>query len=125
APPAASLDCRRLALPNAIDLRLVSVFGLSYISVTFDDEVDMYFARQVVTERLRQVDLPDGVVSVLGPQITPLGEVYQFTLEGGGKSPTELRTLLDWTVIPYIKQVPGVADIVAHGGFRKDIHIRV
>ena len=113
------------ALPKAIDLRSVSVFGLSYIIVTFDDEVDMYFARQVVTERLRQVDLPDGVVSVLGPQITPLGEVYQFTLEGGGKSPTELRTLLDWTVIPYIKQIPGVADVVALGGFRKETHILV
>src|SRR5256712_498525 len=85
----------------------------------------MYFARQVVTERLRQVDLPDGVVSVLGPQITPLGEVYQFTVDGGGKSPTELRTLLDWTIVPFLKQVPGVADIVAQGGFRKEIHILV
>src|SRR2546427_375144 len=113
------------ALPKAIDLRSVSVFGLSYIIVTFDDEVDMYFARQVVTERLRQVDLPDGVVSVLGPQITPLGEVYQFTVDGGGKSPTELRTLLDWTIVPFLKQVPGVADIVAQGGFRKEIHILV
>jgi len=113
------------ALPKAIDLRSVSVFGLSYIIVTFDDEVDMYFARQVVTERLRQVDLPDGVVPVLGPQITPLGEVYQFTLEGGGKSPTELRTLLDWTVVPHLKQIPGVADVVALGGFRKETHILV
>ncbi|TLY23525.1 MAG: CusA/CzcA family heavy metal efflux RND transporter [Nitrospirae bacterium] len=113
------------ALPKAIDMRSVSVFGLSYIIVTFDDEVDMYFARQVVTERLRQVDLPDGVVSVLGPQITPLGEVYQFTVEGGGKSPTELRTLLDWTIVPFLKQIPGVADIVAQGGFRKEIHILV
>ncbi|HEV8244121.1 MAG TPA: CusA/CzcA family heavy metal efflux RND transporter [Nitrospirales bacterium] len=113
------------ALPKAIDLRSVSVFGLSYIIVTFDDEVDMYFARQVVTERLRQVDLPDGVVPVLGPQITPLGEVYQFTLEGGGKSPTELRTLLDWTVVPHLKQIPGVADVVVLGGFRKETHILV
>jgi cobalt-zinc-cadmium resistance protein CzcA len=113
------------ALPKAIDLRSVSVFGLSYIIVTFDDEVDMYFARQVVTERLRQVDLPDNVVPVLGPQITPLGEVYQFTLEGGGKSPTELRTLLDWTVVPHLKQIPGVADVVALGGFRKETHILV
>jgi cobalt-zinc-cadmium resistance protein CzcA len=113
------------ALPKAIDLRSVSVFGLSYIIVTFDDEVDMYFARQVVTERLRQVDLPDGVVPVLGPQITPLGEVYQFTVDGGGKSPTELRTLLDWTIVPHLKQIPGVADVVALGGFRKEIHILV
>ena len=113
------------ALPKAIDLRSVSVFGLSYIIVTFDDEVDMYFARQVVTERLRQVELPDGVVPVLGPQITPLGEVYQFTLDGGGKSPTELRTLLDWTVVPYLKQIPGVADVVVLGGFRKETHVLV
>src|SRR5437867_11696797 len=103
------------ALPKAIDLRSVSVFGLSYIIVTFDDEVDMYFARQVVTERLRQVDLPDGVVSVLGPRFSPGAEAIKSLLEGGGKSPTELRTLLDWTVIPYIKQVPGVADVVALG----------
>jgi cobalt-zinc-cadmium resistance protein CzcA len=113
------------ALPKAIDLRSISVFGLSTVIVTFDDEVDMYFARQVVTERLRQVDLPDGVVPVLGPQITPLGEVYQFTLDGGGKSPTELRTLLDWTVTPHLKQVPGIADVVALGGFRKETHILV
>src|SRR5207245_3597654 len=83
------------ALPKAIDLRSVSVFGLSYIIVTFDDEVDMYFARQVVTERLRQVDLPDGVVSVLGPQITPLGEVYQFTVDGGGNHPR--NSARSWT----------------------------
>ncbi len=113
------------ALPKAIDQRSVSVFGLSYIIVTFDDDVDMYFARQVVTERLRQVELPENIVPVLGPQITPLGEVYQFTLEGGGKSPTELRTLLDWTVVPYLKQVTGVADVVALGGFRKEMHILV
>ena len=113
------------ALPKAIDLRSVSVFGLSYVIVTFDDDVDMYFARQVVTERLRQVTLPEEVVPVLGPQITPLGEVYQFTVQGGGKSPTELRTLLDWTVIPHLKQVPGVADVVALGGFRKEMHILV
>ncbi|HEY3196464.1 MAG TPA: CusA/CzcA family heavy metal efflux RND transporter [Nitrospirales bacterium] len=113
------------ALPRAIDLRSVSVFGLSYIIVTFDDDVDMYFARQVVTERLRQVDLPDGVLPVLGPQVTPLGEVYQFTVEGGGKSPTELRSLLDWTIVPHLKQVPGVADVVVLGGFRKEIHILV
>ena len=113
------------ALPKAIDLRSISVFGLSTVIVTFDDEVDMYFARQVVTERLRQVDLPDGVVPVLGPQITPLGEVYQFTVDGGGKSPTELRTLLDWTIVPYLKQVPGVADVVVLGGFRRETHILV
>jgi cobalt-zinc-cadmium resistance protein CzcA len=113
------------ALPKAIDLRSVSVFGLSYVIVTFDDDVDMYFARQVVTERLRQVDLPESIVPVLGPQITPLGEVYQFTVEGGGKSPTELRTLLDWTVVPQLKQVPGIADVVVLGGFRKEMHVLV
>src|SRR6266571_3836263 len=83
------------------------------------------FPGQASEEVERQVDLPDGVVSVLGPQITPLGEVYQFTVDGGGKSPTELRTLLDWTIVPFLKQVPGVADIVAQGGFRKKIHILV
>jgi cobalt-zinc-cadmium resistance protein CzcA len=113
------------ALPKAIDLRSISVFGLSTVIVTFDDEVNMYFARQVVSERLRQVALPAGVVPLLGPQITPLGEVYQFAVEGGGKSPTELRTLLEWTVIPFLKQTPGVAEVVAFGGFRKEYHIEV
>src|SRR5215831_16310762 len=78
-------------IPHSLRLFSHTQFGLSFIAVTFDDAVDAYFARQQVLERLRDVELPDGVTPDLGPLATPIGEIYRYRLKGA--LPMELRTL--------------------------------
>src|SRR5215471_17945509 len=109
-------------IPHSVRLFSHTQFGLSFIAVTFDDAVDAYFSRQQVLERLRGVDLPDGVEPDLGPLATPIGEIYRYRLKGD-VSPTEMRTIQDWTVARQLKTVPGVADIVTYGGFIKQYQV--
>src|SRR5215467_2884427 len=112
-------------LPGLTSMRSISLFGLSNITLTFDDGTDLYFARQQVTERLAQADLPDGVKPSLGPLSTPTGEIFRYTLEGEGYSPMQLRELQDWVMERHLKQVPGVADVVSFGGFVKQFQVQV
>ena len=77
--------------PRVLVQRSISSFGLSQVIVTFEDDVDIYWARQQITERLGGADVPDGVTPQLGPNDTPVGQVYQYTLEGDGFSPADLR----------------------------------
>ena len=105
-------------IPHSVRLFSHTQFGLSFIAVTFDDAVDAYFSRQQVLERLRDVDLPPGVSPDLGPLATPIGEIYRYRI-AGDLSPTEMRTIQDWTVARQLKTVPGVADVVTYGGFVK------
>src|SRR5438874_1425832 len=109
-------------IPHSVRLFSHTQFGLSFIAVTFDDAVDMYFSRQQVLERLRAVDLPPGVSPDLGPMATPIGEIYRYRLKGNA-SPTDLRTVQDWTVARQFKTVPGVADVVTYGGFIKQYQV--
>ena len=109
-------------IPHSVRLFSHTQFGLSFIAVTFDDAVDAYFSRQQVLERLRDVDLPPGVSPDLGPLATPIGEIYRYRLQGD-TSPTELRTIQDWTVARQLKTVPGVADIVTYGGYIKQYQV--
>jgi cobalt-zinc-cadmium resistance protein CzcA len=109
--------------PNLFRLRSISLFGLSFVTLTFDDDIDPQDARQLVLERLRDVDLPDGVTPSLGPMATPIGEVYRYTLDGKGADPMTLRTLQDWVVRPQLLRVPGVADVVSYGGLVREIHV--
>ena len=105
-------------LPGLVDLRSISKFGLSVITAVFEDGVDIYFARQLVLERLIEAKerVPEGVEIAMGPVATAMGEIYQYTLEDGtaaGKGDdverlTELRTLQDWTISPLLKTIPGV-----------------
>src|SRR5215813_9761056 len=112
-------------IPHSVRLFSHTQFGLSFVVVTFDDAVDAYFARQQVLERLREVDLPPGVSSDLGPLATPIGEIYRYRLKGDeGFSPTDLRTLQDWVVARQLKTVPGVADLVTYGGFVKQYQVQ-
>jgi cobalt-zinc-cadmium resistance protein CzcA len=111
-------------IPGLFRLRSISLFGLSFVTLTFDDGVDPYLARQQVVERLTAVELPEGVHPELGPLATPIGEVYRYTLEGKGSDPMILRTLHDWTVRPQLMQVPGVADVVSYGGLVREVHIQ-
>src|SRR5512143_2879680 len=110
--------------PGLVRLRNLSLFGLSYVTLTFADGVDALFARAQVLERLREADLPEGVTPELGPLATPIGEIYRYTLTGGGNDPMRLRTLQDWVVAPRLMRVQGVADVVDYGGLVREIHVQ-
>ncbi len=110
--------------PGLMRLRSISLFGLSFVTLTFDDATDAYRARQQVSERLLEAELPEGVKPSLGPMATPIGEVYRYTLDSKSSDPMTLRTLQDWTVRPQLLQVPGVADVVSYGGLIKEIHVQ-
>src|ERR1700737_2966569 len=105
-------------LPGVKVVRSSSAFGFSMIFVIFNDDVDLYFARTRVLERLNLVttQLPAGVVPTLGPDATGVGHVFWYTVEGGGKSLRDLRSLQDWYVRYQLNSVPGVAEVASIGG---------
>ncbi len=117
------LEISLAGLPHSVRMFSHTQFGLSFIVLTFDDGVTDYFARQQVLERLQSVDLPNGVQASLAPLSTPIGEVYRYRLKGQGRTPTDLRTLQDWTVARYLKMTPGVADVVTQGGLIKQYEV--
>src|SRR3989475_3513835 len=94
-------------LPHSVRLFSHTQFGLSYLMVTFDDRVTDYFARQQVQERLRGLDLPQGVEAELAPLSTAIGEIFRYRLRGDKLDSRDLRTIQDWTVVRQIKMVPG------------------
>ncbi len=113
-------------LPGVSEVRSISQFGLSAVTVEFEEGSDIYFARQLVAQRVQSVagDLPDGVdLPQLGPISTALGEIYQYTVEGAGHSLTELRSIHDWLVAPQLKTVQGVTEITSFGGFVKQYEV--
>jgi len=122
-------------LPRLSQLRSVSKYALSVVTVVFEDGVDIYFARQLVLERLIEAKdkVPPGVEIALGPVSTAMGEVYQYTLEGPrprdeeGKvrDLTERRTVQDWTLVPLLKSIPGVSEINSFGGYIKQYQVVV
>jgi len=109
--------------PGLYRLRSISLFGLSLVTLTFEDGVEPLVARQQITERIPDANLPTGITPDLGPLATPIGEVYRYTLEGKGADPMTLRTIQDWVVRPAIMRVPGVADVVSYGGLVKEVHV--
>ena len=117
------LERAMFGVPRVLVQRSITSFGLSQVILTFEDGVDIYFARQQVAERLTAADMPDGVTPELGPNDTPVGQIYQYTLESDHHSPSELRSWQDWVLEKEIKRVPGVADVVSFGGFQKEYHI--
>src|SRR5260221_11627532 len=109
--------------PRVLIQRSITSFGLSQVVLTFDDDVDIYWARQQVAERLGDAEVPEGIQPHLGPNDTPVGQVYQYTLESDRHSPSELRSWQDWVVQRQIMRVPGVADVVGFGGYQKEYHV--
>jgi cobalt-zinc-cadmium resistance protein CzcA len=109
--------------PGLARLRSLSLLGLSFVTLTFEDGVDAQAARQAVVERLRAVALPEGVKAELGPLATPIGEIYRYTLVGGGEDPMRLRTAQDGVVRPRLLRVAGVADVVSFGGLVREVHV--
>src|SRR3982750_3382965 len=112
-------------VPNVIARRSRTIFGLSVVELTFAYGTDDYFARQVVLEKLRDADLPDGVTPSLGPLATPIGELYRYVVEGGGLDSMKLRELQDWVITPRFLQVQGVADVTPFGGLIRQFQIEV
>lgn len=112
-------------LPHSVRMFSHTQFGLSFIMLTFDDQVSDYFTRQQVLERLQSADLPQGVQPNLAPLSSPIGEIYRYRLKGDHNTPTDLRTLQDWVVVRSLKMIPGVADVVSMGGFIKQYEVRL
>jgi cobalt-zinc-cadmium resistance protein CzcA len=106
-----------LSIPRKRIVRSVSKYGIADITLDFDDDVDIYWARQQVSERLSGVmaELPPGVSGGLAPISTPLSELYMFTVEGEDYSLAERRRVLDWVLRPELRTLPGVAEVNAHG----------
>ncbi len=129
------LEISMTGLPGLTELRSLNKPGLSLITLVFTDATNVYFARQLVMERLLEVgaNLPSGVTPVLGPVSTALGEVYQYTLErtdDGKRALTkdellERRTVQDWMVRPLLRSIPGVAEINSTGGYVKQYQVLV
>jgi Cu(I)/Ag(I) efflux system membrane protein CusA/SilA len=113
--------------PGVKTIRSASGFGFSMIFVIFRDEVDYYWARSRVLERMNvaETKLPPGVVPVLGPDATALGQVYWYTLEAGGADPGQLRSLQDWYVRYQLQSVEGVSEVASIGGFVKQYQVDV
>jgi heavy metal efflux system protein len=115
-------------LPGLENVRSVSKFGFSQVVATFDDEVGVYLARQLVSEKLASVELPEGIERPqLGPIATGLGEVFHYlvTSDDPQRTLTSLRELQDWIVKPELRKVRGVAEVNAWGGFEKQFHVVV
>jgi Cu/Ag efflux pump CusA len=113
-------------MPGLEDIRSASMFGLSVVIVTFRDGTDIYFARQLINERLGTVEVPPGVARPeMGPVSTGLGEVFHYLLVPKGMSLTDVKTLQEWTLKPALRAVPGVAEVNAWGGLNKQYQIRV
>jgi heavy metal efflux system protein len=119
-------------LPRLDYTRSLSRYGLSQVTVVFKEGTDIYFARQLIAERLQTVkgELPPGLAPAMGPIATGLGEIFMFTVENDPDSPraepftpTELRTLQDWVVKPQLRNLPGVVEVNTIGGFVKQYHV--
>ena len=119
------IETEMLGIPNQAVLRSMAKYGIADITIDFSDSTDIYWARSQVSERLNNVmaDLPSSVEGGLAPISTPLSEIYMFTLEGP-QSSAEKRRILDWTIRPALRTVPGVADVNSLGGHAETFEIQ-
>ena len=113
------LETALRGLPNVKDVRSASSLGFSMVTVIFEDDVDTYFARQVVNEKVQQAipKLPRGVQPALGPVSTPMGQVFMYTMESDRHNLAELRAIEDFLIKPQLSAVPGVAEVASIGGY--------
>ncbi len=129
------LELAMTGLPGLTEMRSLNKNGLSLITLVFTDDTDVYFARQLVMERLIEVShrMPDGINPILGPVSTGLGKVYQYTLDKADDgqqvlTPEELmrrREIQDWVVRPLLRGIPGVAEINSQGGYNKQYQVLI
>jgi cobalt-zinc-cadmium resistance protein CzcA len=129
-----AVETAMAGLPSLDYTRSLSRYGLSQVTVVFKDGTDIYFARQLVNERIQEVksQLPPGVEPTMGPVATGLGEIFMFTVEtepgarkpdGSEYTPTDLRELQDWVVRPQLRNLPGVTEVNTIGGYVKQYHV--
>lgn len=130
------IETAMAGLPNLVHTRSVSRYGLSQVTVIFEDGTDIYFARQLVNEKITaaKADLPESLEPVLGPIATGLGEIFMFTVDaepgaqnadGTKITPTDLRSCHDWIIRPQLLRVPGVVEVNPIGGFKREILVSV
>ena len=113
-------------IPKRASLRSISIFGLSVVTIVFEDDADRAYVRNQAFERLQFVTLPVGAQATLSPDSTPVGEIYRYTLVGPpGFSPLELKSLEDWVVERKLRTVPGIVDVVGFGGPTKQYQVNV
>jgi heavy metal efflux system protein len=128
------IETAMAGLPNLEQTRSLSRYGLSQVTAIFKDGTDIYFARQLVNERIQEVrdKLPPGVEVAMGPIASGLGEIFMWTVEpkpgalqadGTEYTPTDLRTIQDWIVRPQLRNIPGVTEINTIGGYVKQFHV--
>jgi cobalt-zinc-cadmium resistance protein CzcA len=119
-------------LPRLEYTRSLSRYGLSQVTVVFEEGTDIYFARQLIAERLQSLPMPEGLQPTLGPIATGLGEIFMYIVaaapdarkpDGTPYTPTDLRTVQDWIIKPQLVQAEGVTEVNAIGGYRKEYHV--
>jgi heavy metal efflux system protein len=126
-----SIEVAMSGLPDVVEIRSLSKSGLSSVTVVFDDSVDIYFARQLVFERLSQArdQIPESIdAPQMGPIATGLGEIYQYELRaapGNDYNAQQLRTIQDWNVRRQLLTVPGITEVNSFGGFEKQYQVRI
>src|SRR5690606_33978293 len=119
------IESSLMGLQGAEGVRSISKFGLSLTTVSFPDDMDVYFARTLVQQRIAdaQGQLPPGASASLGPVSTPMGELYQYTVTSDSMSLTDLKTLHDFVIRPRLRTVPGVSEVNSWGGFTEQVHV--
>jgi cobalt-zinc-cadmium resistance protein CzcA len=129
------IEITMTGLPGLVEMRSLNRNGISIVTLVFTEKTDIYFARQLVMERLLEVmtKMPIGVAPVMAPPSTGLGEIYQYTIEHPSDGDQELgvdelierRLIQDWIVRPMLRSIPGVAEINTQGGYAKQYHVLV
>ncbi len=121
------LETALMGLPDTTEVRSVSKFGLSLVTIVFEDDVPVYFARQLVGERVNEARdrLPEGVTTTLGPVATAFGEIYQYLVEGPDEDALDLRAFHDWEMRTRLRAVPGVGDVNSWGGRSRAFEVLV
>ncbi len=121
------IETAMAGLPRLAETRSISRYGLSQVTVVFEDGTDIYWARQLISERLIEVrgSLPDNIDPAMGPIATGLGEIFMYTVTATDPliTPMDLRTVQDWIVRPQLRQTPGVVEVNTIGGYTKQFHV--
>jgi cobalt-zinc-cadmium resistance protein CzcA len=119
------METAMMGLPRTGGVRSISKAGISVVTVAFDDDVDMYFARAQVTQRMQDAagSLPPGMTTSLGPPATPMGEIFQYLVESDSLSLMELKNVQEYTIKPMLRTIPGVADVNSWGGMVQQFHV--
>src|SRR5215208_4553417 len=119
------METAMMGLPRTKGVRSISKAGISVVTVSYEDDVDMYFARAQVTQRMQDAtgNLPSDAEPSLGPPATPMGEVFQYLVESNEMSLMELKNLQEYTIKPMLRTIPGVADVNSWGGMVQQFHV--